>query len=128
VYHATISLLLFVVVIAIFIWNRLPVGAVAIFTFLALFATGVLTVNEALAGFGDPVVLFIAALLLMVVVIAARIKVPATQLLMPMVFAGSIGSLLVLTASRSRTGLSASADAGAGGFFYAVNLPFKFTV
>jgi di/tricarboxylate transporter len=46
----------------IFIWNRLPVGAVAIFTLLILFATGVLTVNEALAGFGDPVVLFIAAL------------------------------------------------------------------
>jgi len=59
---------LLVVVIAVFIWNRLPVGAVAILTSLTLFAIGVLTVNEALAGFGDPcwppipVVLFIAAL------------------------------------------------------------------
>ena len=52
-----ISLLVLVVFIAIFIWNRLPVGTVAIFTSLALDATGVLSVNEALAGFGDPVVL-----------------------------------------------------------------------
>ena len=181
--HATISLLLLVVVIAVFIWNRLPVGAVAILTSLTLFATGVLTVNEALAGFGDPVVLFIAALFVvsegidaagvttwagqallakvgdrpravliavmaltavvsalitlngaaaallpMVVVIAARIKVPPTQLLMPMVFAGSSGSLLVLTASPVNVLASdASLDSGAGGFsffsFALVGLP-----
>src|SRR5262245_32661394 len=49
-------------VVALFIWNRLPIGIVAIGAALSLWATGILTLNDALAGFGDPVVLFIAAL------------------------------------------------------------------
>jgi len=51
-----------VLVIVLFVWNRLPVVFVAIFTALALWATGVLDLNQALAGFGDPAVIFIAAL------------------------------------------------------------------
>lgn len=53
--------ILFLAVIA-FIWNRIPVGIVAIGVALALAFTGVLTFPEALAGFGDPVIVFIAAL------------------------------------------------------------------
>jgi di/tricarboxylate transporter len=48
--------------IALFIWNRLPVIVVAMGSALALYAAGILDLTEALAGFGDPVILFIAAL------------------------------------------------------------------
>ena len=42
--------------------NRVPLGIVAMGVALALYFTGVLTFPEAVAGFGDPTVLFIAAL------------------------------------------------------------------
>ncbi len=42
--------------------DRLPVAVVATGVALVLWATGVLDLGEALAGFGDPTVLFIAAL------------------------------------------------------------------
>ena len=45
-----------------FISNRLPIGSVAITTALALAATGVVDVETALAGFGDPNVIFLATL------------------------------------------------------------------
>ncbi|MFT3970456.1 MAG: SLC13 family permease [Micropruina sp.] len=45
-----------------FMSNRLPLGIVALGVALSLWATGILTLNEALAGFGDPTVIFIAAL------------------------------------------------------------------
>lgn len=47
---------------ALFVWNRLPVVVVAFGTALALWAGGVLTIPQALAGFGDPAVIFIASL------------------------------------------------------------------
>ncbi len=50
------------VVIALFVWNRFSVGLVAIFAALALYATGVVDATTAVAGFGDPVVVFIATL------------------------------------------------------------------
>lgn len=59
---ATISLVVLGASVALFIWNRLPVGVVAVLTALALAATGVITQRQAIAGFGDPVVLFIATL------------------------------------------------------------------
>ena len=46
----------------LFIWNRLPVGAVAILAALGLWVTGLVSTEEAVAGFGDPVVIFIATL------------------------------------------------------------------
>lgn len=49
--------------VALFVWNRVPVALVAIATPLALYLTGVLGAGDALAGLGDPVVIFIAALL-----------------------------------------------------------------
>jgi di/tricarboxylate transporter len=45
-----------------FVTSRVPLAVVAIGVALALWATGVLTLPEALAGFGDPTVLFIASL------------------------------------------------------------------
>ncbi|KQR17508.1 SLC13 family permease [Cellulomonas sp. Leaf334] len=59
---ATLSLLVLAGCVGLFIWNRLSVGVVAILTALALYATGLITANEAVAGFGDPVVVFIASL------------------------------------------------------------------
>ena len=45
-----------------FVWDRLPVAIVALGVALSLWATGVLDTQQALAGFGDPAVVFIAAL------------------------------------------------------------------
>lgn len=59
---AIISLLILALAVALFVWNRLPVGVVAILTALSLYASGVLTAEQALAGFGDPVVIFVASL------------------------------------------------------------------
>jgi di/tricarboxylate transporter len=49
-------------IVALFISNKVPVGIVAIGAALSLYATGVLDLNQVLAGFGDPAVLFIASL------------------------------------------------------------------
>lgn len=169
---ATISLLILAGTIVLFVLNRFPVGVVAIATALALYFTGVLDAQQALAGFGDPVVVFIAALFVvsegidstgvttwagqklidragerrsrlltavmvfcavltalislngsvaallpMVVVLATRIGVAPSQMLMPLAFAGSAGSLLLLTGSPVNVIVAeASEDAGAGGF------------
>ena len=48
--------------IAVFIWNRLPVGVVALATTLALLALGIVDTSTAFSGFGDPVVIFLASL------------------------------------------------------------------
>lgn len=60
--HATLSLVVLGVTIVLFIWNRLPVGSVAILCALALYATGLVDATTAVSGFGDPVVVFIACL------------------------------------------------------------------
>jgi di/tricarboxylate transporter len=49
-------------IVVLFVWNRLPVEVVAIGSALALVATDVLELDQALAGFGDATVLFIASL------------------------------------------------------------------
>ncbi|HST43101.1 MAG TPA: SLC13 family permease, partial [Conexibacter sp.] len=59
---ATVTLLVLAGAVALFVWNRLPVAVVALGAALALYAAGVLSLGEALAGFGDPTVLFIASL------------------------------------------------------------------
>jgi di/tricarboxylate transporter len=59
---AVICLLVLAAVIALFVWNRLPVEVVVLGSALALYVTGVLPVGEIFAGFGDPVVGFIAGL------------------------------------------------------------------
>jgi di/tricarboxylate transporter len=180
---AVTSLVILAAVIAVFVWNRLPVGAVAILTALTLYATGVLDADAALAGFGDPVVVFIAslfivsegidatgittwagqaltrrvgagrvrlqvavmvlaavltalitpngavaALLPMVIVLATRIRVVPSQMLLPVAFAAHAGSLLALTGSPVNVIVSdAARDAGAAGFgffdFAVVGIP-----
>jgi di/tricarboxylate transporter len=58
----TITFLIVGVTVAVFVWDRLPVGVVAFGVALSLWATGVLTLDQSLAGFGDPTVIFIASL------------------------------------------------------------------
>ena len=57
-----ITFAILVAVVIAFISNRIPVGLVAIGAALALYFTGVLDLTQALAGFGDPAVIFIATL------------------------------------------------------------------
>jgi len=59
---AVISLLVLAGTVGLFLTNRLPVEWIAVSSALALHFTGVLTLGEALAGFGDPAVILIAAL------------------------------------------------------------------
>lgn len=47
----------------LFAWNPIPAAVVAVCASLALYLTGILTMQETLSGFGDPVVILIAALL-----------------------------------------------------------------
>ncbi|MGR0218915.1 SLC13 family permease [Agromyces sp. ZXT2-6] len=58
---ATTLVILALAVVA-FLSNRIPLGVVAIGVSVALWATGVLELGPALAGFGDPTVIFIATL------------------------------------------------------------------
>ena len=58
----TITFLVLAAVVVVFIWDRLPVAIVALGTAVTLWATGVLDARAGLAGFGDPTVIFIAAL------------------------------------------------------------------
>ena len=60
--HQTITFLVLAAVVVVFIVDVLPVAVVAVGTALLLWATGVLDLPAALAGFGDPAVLFIASL------------------------------------------------------------------
>ncbi|MCB0879087.1 MAG: SLC13/DASS family transporter [Thermoleophilia bacterium] len=59
---STIALLVLAATVALFMSGRVAPGAVAIGASLALVGTGILSVEQALAGFGDPVVVMIAAL------------------------------------------------------------------
>ena len=58
---ATMAVIILLAVV-LFVWNRLPVVIVAMAVALALYGTGILTIDQALAGFGDPAVIFIASL------------------------------------------------------------------
>ncbi len=59
---STITYLVLVGAVILFVSNRLPIALVAIGVSVSLWATGVLDLNQSLAGFGDPTVIFIAAL------------------------------------------------------------------
>src|SRR5581483_6602061 len=60
--HTTITFVVLAAVVVVFAWDRFPVATVALGTALALWATGVLSLDQSLAGFGEPTVLFIASL------------------------------------------------------------------
>ena len=146
-----LAFVLLLATIALFVSDRLRMDVVAVMLILALMLSGLLTPAEALAGFGDPLVILIAGLfvvgeglfrtgiafsvgnwlidaagtgearllvLLMLVVallsafmsntgavaifipvalnLATRAGVPASRLLLPMAYAGSIGGMLTL--------------------------------
>jgi di/tricarboxylate transporter len=59
---STITFLILGITVAVFVWDHLPVGVVAMGVALSLWATGVLDLDQALGGFGDPTVIFIASL------------------------------------------------------------------
>ncbi|HYN33532.1 MAG TPA: SLC13 family permease, partial [Ilumatobacteraceae bacterium] len=58
---STITFLILAGAVVLFVSNRVPVALVAIGVSLSLWATGILSLDQALTGFGDPTVLFIAA-------------------------------------------------------------------
>jgi di/tricarboxylate transporter len=172
---SAISFTVLGVAVVLFVWNKLPVEVVALGVALSLWATGVLTIEQSVGGFGDPTVLFIAALFVvsegldatgvtawagqrlvaragtsharlltltmllaagftalisvngavaalvpMVVVLAVRVHMPPSQVMMPLAFAAHAGSMLALTGTPVSVIVSdAAADAGEGrfGFF-----------
>jgi Na+/H+ antiporter NhaD/arsenite permease-like protein len=60
--QSTITFLILAVTVAVFVWDQLPVGVVAMGVALSLWATGVLDLERSLGGFGDPTVIFVASL------------------------------------------------------------------
>jgi di/tricarboxylate transporter len=170
-----ITFVLIVVALGLFIWGRVPAVIVAIGMSLALFFTGILPANQALAGFGDLTVILIAslfvvtagleasgvttwagqlvikqaggsrtrllvlvmllaalfcatisvngtvaALLPLCVVLAVRLNMPTSQLLLPMCFATHGASMLTLIgAPLNVIASNATVEAGLGpiGFF-----------
>jgi di/tricarboxylate transporter len=171
---STIVFLVLAGVIVLFASNLVPVDVVAVGTALTLWATDVLTLDQALAGFGDPTVVFIAALFIVsdaldstgitawagqqlidqagdsrrrllllmmllcagltafisvngavaallpvVVVIAVKVRIPSSQLLMPLAFSAHAGSMLAMTGTPVNVIVSeAAADAGGGDYGY----------
>ncbi|HET8754827.1 MAG TPA: SLC13 family permease, partial [Solirubrobacteraceae bacterium] len=172
---ATITFLVLGVAVALFVSNRVPVGVVALAAALGLYAAGVISADQAFAGFGDQTVIFIAslfvvsealdasgvttwagqrliaatggrrdrlvvvllgfvalltafvtpngsvaALLPMAAVIAIRLELSPSKLLMPLAFAAHAGSLLLLTGSPVNVLVAqAGDDAGAGSIGFA---------
>ena len=60
--NTTITFLVLAATVLVFVWDQIPVAIVAVGVALSLWATGVLELEQALAGFGDPTVIFIASL------------------------------------------------------------------
>lgn len=87
----TITFLVLAAVVVVFIWDRLPVAIVALGTAVTLWATGVLSLGQAFAGFGDPTVMFIAALF----VVAEALEVSGVT--------AWVGQMLLAGAGVSRT-------------------------
>lgn len=57
-----ITALIILATVVLFVWNRIPVVIVAMGVAVSLWATGVLPLGSAMAGLGDPAVIFIASL------------------------------------------------------------------
>jgi di/tricarboxylate transporter len=91
--HVAITYAIVGAIVGLFVWNRIPVVLVALGTALALYATGVLDMGQALAGLGDPVVIFIASLF----VVSAGLEATGVT--------AWAGQLLIAKAGESRTRL-----------------------
>ncbi len=176
---AAIVYLVLAALVVLFVWNKLPVEVVAMAAPLTLLATGVISLEQTFAGFGDSTVMFIAALFIvsagldttgvttwagqwmtakagesrtrlvlvmmlivalltaligvngavaallpMVVLVAVRLDIPASKLLMPLAFGAHAGSQLALTGTPIHILVSdAAVEAGEAGFSY-----FEFTL
>ncbi|MBK9697768.1 MAG: SLC13 family permease [Propionibacteriaceae bacterium] len=178
-----VTLVILGLAVIAFMSNRVPMGIVALGVALSLWATGILTLNQALAGFGDPTVIFIAtlfvvsealdstgvtawagqqvigrggtqrtqllvmicalvavltalisvngavaALIPVVVVVAIRVGLAPSKMLMPLAFSAHAGSMLALTGTPVNIIVSEAAqEAGARSFgffeFALVGLP-----
>jgi di/tricarboxylate transporter len=59
---STITFLILAAAVVVFVWDYFPVAIVAVGVALSLWATGVLSLDQSLSGFGDPTVIFIASL------------------------------------------------------------------
>lgn len=57
-----ITLIILVVAVAVFVWNKLPVEMVALFVSLALLFCGIISFEEIFEGFASPTIVLIAAL------------------------------------------------------------------
>ncbi len=88
-----ITFTIIAVIVVLFVWDRLPVVVVAVATALALYATGVLDLAQAMAGFGDPAVIFIASLF----VVSAGLEATGVT--------AWTGQFLIAKAGESRTRL-----------------------
>jgi di/tricarboxylate transporter len=90
---SAISFAVLAALVVFFVWNRFPVEIVAVAGTLTLFAAGVLDLDQVLAGFGDPTVIFIASLF----VISEGLDAGGVT--------GWAGQRLILWAGESRTRL-----------------------
>lgn len=79
--------------VLVFVSNRVPIAVAALSTTLVLYATGILDLSEALAGFGDPTILFIASLF----VVSASLDASGVT--------AWVGQALIRRAGQSETGL-----------------------
>lgn len=94
----TIIALIIAAAVVLFIWNRLPVVVVAMAVAMSLWATGILPLDAALGGLGDPAVIFIATLFVVSAGLEATgVTAWAGQLLIAKAGAESRTRLLVLT-------------------------------
>lgn len=89
----TITFLIIAAVVVLFVWEKLPVVIVAMGTALALYFTGVLTLQQSLSGLGDTAVIFIASLF----IVSAGLEVTGVT--------AWAGQLLIAKAGESRTRL-----------------------
>lgn len=79
--------------IGLFVWDRLPVPVVCLAAALALYFSGILSIQDSLAGFGDPAVIFVAALF----VVSAGLEVAGIT--------AWVGQILIARAGASRARL-----------------------
>jgi len=111
-FDLALVLLLLAAAIAMFVVNRPRMDAVALLVMVAMPLTGIITVNEALAGFADPTIILIAALFvigegLVMTGVARRLgdwldakagKSENRLLILLMAAVGGLGSLMSSTA------------------------------
>lgn len=90
-----ILILILAAAVAIFAWNRIPVGVVSLGVMISLWATGIVTLEDAFAGFGSATVLLIASLF----VVAEGLNAAGVTTWM--------GQLITRHAGNSRIGLLA---------------------